>query len=198
MDQQNPTNWRQMFEAKRRDRPPEAERSLGQENTIGTSTPVGGYDDGFDPSQHDLRGEMPRPPLTPEEITDEAAMALALDEPEYKPWVLQRGRGRPAMMLHLRRFEPKSGLWIGWQLAYPHLVAVEYTGDTMLSLDFGARQFVIQGSGLDELVSRLQSCSVLMVQEYSARVWPYLEERKLVSEICRIGTPTLSYCNASR
>ena len=122
MDQQNPTNWRQMFEAKRHDRAPEAEHSVGQANTIGNDRPLAGYDDGFVPTQRDARSEMPSKPLTLEEVTDEAAMALALDAPEYKPWVLQRGRGRPAMMLHLRRFEPKSGLWCGWQIAYPHLV----------------------------------------------------------------------------
>jgi hypothetical protein len=171
MDQQNPTNWRQMFDAKRRDCPPEAEPLGGQAHGIGNGRPQGGYDDGYDPSQPDPRGEMPHPPLTPEEITDEAAMALALDAPEYKPWVLQRGRGRPAMMLHLRRFEPKSGLWCGWQIAYPHLVAVEYTGDRMLSLDFGARQFVIEGNGLHELARHLQSGSVLMVQEFTKGVW---------------------------
>ncbi len=155
MDQQNPRSWQQMFEPKR----PAQGRAHG------------GYDDGFDPNQRDARGEMPRPPLTPQEITDEAAMALALDAPEYKPWVLQRGRGRPAMMLHLRRYEPKSGLWCGWQIAYPHLVAVEYTGDRMLSLDFGQRQFVIEGTGLPELARHLQIGSVLMVQEYSDKLW---------------------------
>jgi hypothetical protein len=186
MDQQNPTNWRQMFEAKRRDRPPEAEHSVGPTNAIGNGTPFGGYDDGFDPSQRDARGEIPRPPLTPEEITDEAAMALALDAPEYKPWVLQRGRGRPAMMLHLRRFEKKSGLWCGWQIAYPHLVAVEYIGDKMLSLDFGARQFVIEGTGLQELARHLQSGSVLSLQEYSQRIWPERASGSVVSAITRM------------
>jgi hypothetical protein len=171
MDQQNPMNWRQMFEAKRRDRSPEAEHSVCQTNGIGNGTPLGGYDDGFDLSQPDPRGEMPHPPLTPEEITDEAAMALALDATDYKPWVVQRGRSRPAMMLHLRRYEPKSGLWIGWQIAYPHLIAVEYTGDKILSLDFGTRQFVIEGTGLHELARHLQSGSILMVQEFSPSNW---------------------------
>lgn len=171
MDQQNPKSWQQMFEPKR----------------PAQGRPLGGYDDGFDPTQHQARSEMPRPPLTPEEITDEAAMALALDAPEYRPWVLQRGRGRPAMMLHLRRYEPKSGLWCGWQIAYPHLVAVEYTGERMLSLDFGQRQFVIEGTGLDELNRHLQTGSVLMVQEYNGKAWPTRGEGGVITSIVRVG-----------
>ena len=186
MDQQNPTNWRQMFETKRRDRPPEAERLFGDPDAKGRGNAIGGYDDGFDPTQRQTSGEMPRAPLTPEEITDETAMALALDAPEYKPWVLQRGRGRPAMMLHLRRYEPKSGLWCGWQIAYPHLVAVEYTGDKMLSLDFGTRQFVIEGTGMHELARHLQIGSVLMVQEYSEQLWSGSFDAPISSTIRRI------------
>ncbi len=165
MDQHNSPNWRQMFEAKRRERPP------GNDHTSGGAA-HGGYDDGFDAAHARANGDMPHPPQTPEDITDEAAMALAGDTAEYMPWVLQRGSARPMMMLHLRRFEPKSGLWCGWEIAYPHLIAVEYTGDKMLSLDFGTRQFMLQGHGLDELAARLQQGTVLMVQEYCDRVWP--------------------------
>jgi hypothetical protein len=187
MDQQNPTNWRQMFEAKGRDRPPGADHPLGHPDVSPHGRALGGYDDGYDPSQPDLRGELPRPPLTPEEVTDEAAMALALDAPEYKPWVLQRGRGRPAMMLHLRRFEQKSGLWCGWQIAYPHLVAVEYTGDRLLSLDFGTRQFVVEGSGLHELARHLQIGSVLMVQEFARGIWSELSGISRIDAIKKLG-----------
>lgn len=186
MDQQNPNHWRQMFDAKRRDSPLGAEHPLGQPEAQPHGRLLGSYDDGFDPRQRHLGAEMPRPPLTPEEITDEAAMALALDAPEYKPWVLQRGRGRPAMMLHLRRYEPKSGLWCGWQIAYPHLVAMEYTGDRMLSLDFGARQFVIEGSGLHELARHLQLGSVLMVQEFAKGVWSGIAGTSLIEAIRQI------------
>jgi hypothetical protein len=101
--------------------------------------------------------------------------------------VLQRGRSRPAMMLHLRRFEPKSGLWMGWQLAYPHLVAVEYIGDKMLSLDFGGRQFMIQGNGLGELARHLQNGSVLMVQEYCDKAWAARGDGGLVNSIAKVG-----------
>ncbi len=191
MDDTNPTHWRQMFDAKRREHPSGGEHPFGdaQAPANGRSpAPSGlGYDDGFDPAQRQAGGEMQRPPLTPEEITDEAAMALALDAPEYKPWVLQRGRGRPAMMLHLRRFEPKSGLWCGWQIAYPQLIAVEYTGDSMLSLDFGQRQFMIEGSGLHELARHLQSGSVLMLQEYARGVWAELSGTSRIDAIRLVG-----------
>lgn len=187
MDQHNSNHWRQMFDAKRRDRPPGDEHHLGQPDAQPLGRSLGGYDDGYDPSKRQAGGEQPRPPLTPQEITDEAAMALAFDAPEYKPWVLQRGRGRPAMMLHLRRYEPKSGLWCGWQIAYPHLVAVEYTGERMLSLDFGTRQFVIEGSGLHELARHLQLGSVLLVQEYTKGVWSELAGTSRIEAIRLIG-----------
>ena len=104
--------------------------------------------------------------------TDEDELTPAPDPSEYRPWILQRGRGRPAMFIDLRRFEPKTGSMNGSQISYPHLVAVEYTGDTMISLDFGTRHFVIRGEGLYELVQRLQMGSVLALQEYSAKIWP--------------------------
>lgn len=187
MDQPPKDHWRKMFETKRRDRPPGTEPAFGQPHATPRRQALGGYDDGFDPAQREAGDEMPRPSLSPEEITDEAAMALALDTTDYKPWVLQRGRSRPAMMLHLRRFEPKSGLWVGWQLAYPHLVAVEYTGDRMLSLDFGTRQFMIEGSGLGELARHLQTGSVLMVQEFSVTVWSGNPSQAAISSIARLG-----------
>jgi hypothetical protein len=180
MDNQNPSNWRSMFEAKRRERPP------GTDHTSG-GVADGGYDDGFDAAHARANGDMPHPPLTPEDITDEAAIALAGDTAEYTPWVLQRGRGRPAMMLHLRRFDPKSGLWIGWEIAYPHLIAVEYIGDKLLSLDFGTRQFMLQGHGLDELAARLQQGTVLMVQEYCDKVWPQRPAGGLITSIAKVG-----------
>ena len=68
-----------------------------------------------------------------------------------------RRDGQPpgqAVMLELRRYEPRSGLWQGWVMPYHSLYAVEYVGDHMLSLDFGSRQFVIKGTKL-ERVGRL-------------------------------------------
>lgn len=160
----NGNHWRQMFDNGRRSGP-----SAPQAHGPGNSAPFG-YDDGYDPA-HEAGPARHVAPLSSEDVTDEAAMALALDAAEYRPWILQRGRSRPAFMLHLRRFEAKSRLWMGWQVAYAHLVAVEYTGEKMLSLDFGSRQFVIEGSGLDELARHLQTGSVLMMQEFTASVW---------------------------
>lgn len=187
MDNQNPSNWRTMFEAKRRERPPGNDPMSGEAQGARGGAAHGGYDDGFDASRARANGDMPHKPLTPEDITDEAAMALGRDTAEYAPWVLQRGPSRPAMMLHLRRFEPKSGFWCGWEIAYPHLIAVEYTGDKMLSLDFGTRQFMLQGHGLDELAARLQQNSVLMVQEYCDKVWPTRGAGGVVSSIAKLG-----------
>lgn len=182
MDSQNSSNWRNMFEAKRRDQPPG-----GDAHGARSGAAHGGYDDGFDAARARANGSMPRPPLTPEEISDEAAMALALDGADYKPWVLQRGGSRPVMSLHLRRFEPKSGQWSGWQVSYPHLIATEYVGDEMLSLDFGTRQFILQGYGLDTLVTRLQQVCVLMVQEYSDKVWPACGNGAVITSITLVG-----------
>jgi hypothetical protein len=159
MDDQNPSNWRDMFEPSRN-----TGRGIGRD---GISAP---------PSSQPEREALP--------VDD----GLDIDTTDYKPWVLQRGRGRPVMMLHLRRFDPKSGLWIGWQLAYPHLVAVEYIGDKMLSLDFGTRQFMIEGTGLGELARHLQSGSVLMVQEYCEKVWPVRFSGPIVTSVKKIGS----------
>lgn len=172
MNDHTSSNWRNMFEQGRGGGQPRPMRSGG--------SPLGGYDDGYQPPPHGIGDPAP---LSHEDITDEAAMALALDPADYKPWILQRGRSRPAMMLHLRRFEPRSGKWIGWQMSYPHLIAVEYVGDTMLSLDFGTRQFVIEGTDLTELARHLQQGLVLALQEYSRAIWPQRIEGPMISSI---------------
>lgn len=123
--------------------------------------------------------------VSPDEVENE--LTPAPDPATYQPWILQRGRGRPAMFIDLRRFEPKTGTMSGSQISYPHLVAVEYTGDTMVSLDFGTRHFVIRGEGLYELVQRLQMGSVLALQEYSARVWPTKPAGPIITAIEKIG-----------
>ncbi len=76
------------------------------------------------------------------------------------------------MFIDLRRFEPKTGTLVGCQMSYPHLIAIDYIGDRMVSLDFGTRRFVIEGTGLEELPMRLQQGMVLAIQEHTARVWP--------------------------
>jgi hypothetical protein len=135
------------------------------------------YDDGYDPAQ---RGAMP---LSPHEVTDETVLALSDDTREYRPWILQRGRNRPALMLHIRRFDSRAAHWMGWQVNYAHLAAIEYVGDAVLSLDFGARQFMFEGRGFGELINHLQSGTVLCIQQYAASVWPALTAGPAIASI---------------
>ena len=111
---------------------------------------------------------------------------LSPDPTVYKPWILQRGRSRPAMMLEFRKFEPRSGLWSGWAVAYPNLAALEYTGDKMLSLDFGTRHLIIEGRGLDQLARLIQEGSVIAIQEFQASIWPSLPREPAVTSIRKI------------
>jgi hypothetical protein len=67
------------------------------------------------------------------------------------------------------------------------LSAVEYIGDKMLSLDFGTRQFVIEGSGLDELVRHLQLGTVMKIQEYNAEIWPARSTGAIIKAIIKIA-----------
>ena len=140
----------------------------------------GSWTDKFEPARG-AGGAAGVPPPMAEDERDEDA--LALDLAEYKPWTVQRGRSRPAMMLELRRFDQRSGLWIGWQLSYPSLVAVEYVGDRLLTLDFGTRLFALEGQTLTELARHLQQGAVLAVQEYAASVWPARPAGPIISAI---------------
>ena len=105
----------------------------------------------------------------------------------YRPWLLRRGGSRPAMMLGLRRFDPRSGQWIGWGMSYPNLFAVEYIGDRVVTLDFGMRQFVIEGRGLDELARRIKQGTVMVILEYAPSVWPDAPKGPVVTAIRRVG-----------
>ena len=161
-------NWREMFEPNRR--------------------PGGGG--GTAPPPHNQpQGHPPNGASGPEREPDEAEAGPHIDPAQYRPWQLQRGRSRPAMMLDLRRFEERSGLWVGWQVSYPHLIAVEYIGDKMLSLDFGVRQFMVEGEGLSELARHLQAGTVLALHEYAASVWPNGHAGPWIRSIRRLGLP---------
>ena len=120
--------------------------------------------------------------MSPQQVADEAALALANDIQEYRPWILQRGT-RPLMMLNLRRFDAQAGHWLGWQVSYPHLVAVEYVGDRLLSLDFGTRHFVIEGTGLGELARHLQTASVQAVVEFTRDAWAKVPDAATIKSI---------------
>ena len=126
-------------------------------------------------------------PAAPPDDSDLRETEQETDQREYHPWILQRGRSRPAMMLSLRRFDLRSGMWQGWGLPYPSLHAVEYMGDRMLSLDFGARQFVIEGRGLMELARHIEQGAVVSIQEYAEPVWAYRPEGPIVAAIQRAG-----------
>ncbi|MGC5254615.1 hypothetical protein, partial [Escherichia coli] len=71
-----------------------------------------------------------------------------IDPAKYQPWILQRGRSHAAMMLALNWFDAKAGLWHCSAIAYPSLYAIDSIGERMVSLDFGARQYMIEGYGL--------------------------------------------------
>jgi hypothetical protein len=130
------------------------------------------------------RNGGPVPPPPPQ--VEEEETSIAPDLVVYRPWIIQRGRSRPALLLNLRKFDPRSGLLVGWQASYPYLISADYVGEKMLSLDFGRRQFVIQGSDLSELVRHLQQGTVLAIQEYSANVWPVQPEGPVVTVIGKI------------
>ena len=93
------------------------------------------------------------------------------DPADYKPFYVQRGPGRPAMFLDLRRFDPRGGNLVGTMMSYPQLISIDYFDDRTIDLNFGLRNIRIEGSGLDELIRRLQTGSVLVIQQFSDRIW---------------------------
>ena len=138
-------------------------------------------------SGRQVGGEPSPPPPSPAPMEPQIDEDLSLDHAEYRPWVLQRGRTRPAALLDLRWYDARGGLWLGCAIAYPHLAAAEYIGDRMISLDFGKRQFVLEGEGLNELVRRIQEGSVISIQEYAASVWPTRPVGPYISAIKRLN-----------
>lgn len=124
-------------------------------------------------------GPAPAEAFDDTDIADDAT-------PEYRPWILQRGQSRSAMMLALRWFDAKAGMWHGSAVAYPSLYAIDTIGERMMSLDFGARQFVVEGSGLDELGRYLLQGTVLKIIEYAAPVWPTRAAGPVVTAIRRV------------
>jgi hypothetical protein len=140
----------------------------------------GNWRDKFEQGRNGGPVPPPAPPVEEEETS------IAPDLVVYRPWIIQRGRSRPALLLNLRKFDPRSGLLVGWQASYPYLISADYVGEKMLSLDFGRRQFVIQGTDLSELVRHLQQGTVLAIQEYSTQVWPQLPPGPVVTVIDKV------------
>lgn len=145
---------------------------------------TGHWRDKFEPRGPSRPLDMP-PDTDGRDDLDDAP--LALDLAAYRPWTIQRGRTRPAALLDLRRYDARSGFWQGWAIAYPHLVAAEYVGERMLSLDFGTRHFMIEGNGLVALVGLLQQGTVLALQEYAADIWPQRPSGAIITAIKRLG-----------
>lgn len=144
------------------------------------------WQDMFRTPQRD--GKPPGQPAAPASSADDGGdeEMAAPDLTEYRPWIVQRVRSRPALMLELRRYEPRSGLWQGWAMPYHNLHAVEYVGDKLVTLDFGARQFAIEGTGLDELARHIQQGTVLSIIEHQVALWPYPIEDSVVKNIIRM------------
>jgi hypothetical protein len=136
---------------------------------------------GGEANQRAAAAPPPQESTAPDSAADDAP-----DDAAYHPWRVQRGRARPVIMLELRQYEARSGLWQGWAMPYAGLYAVEYIGGRMVSLDFGARQFVIEGTGLDKLAQRIQQGEVTTVQEYAAAVWPARPAGAVVNRIRRV------------
>lgn len=143
----------------------------------------------FEPSRSGMAHTPREPAASVPPVYDDAPLdeAASIDPNEYRPWLLQRGRSHPAAMLGLRWYEPKAGFWSGCGLPYATLQAVEYIGDRMVSLDFGTRQFVIEGRGLDVLARRIKEGTVLAVVEYAPAVWPQRLDGAMVTAIRRVN-----------
>lgn len=130
--------------------------------------------------------EQPPAPAAPPEAEFDDADLPHIDPVEYRPWILQRGQTRTGLMLAMRWFDAKAGLWHGQAVAYHSLYALDTIGDRMVSLDFGERQFVIEGMGLDVLGRYLLMGSVLKIVEYAAPIWPTRGDGPIVTAIRRI------------
>lgn len=118
-------------------------------------------------------GTAPAEPLAAakEQAQDEFDELPGVDPKEYHAFIVQRGRSRPSLFLDLRSFDERSGALKGTMLSYPQLLAVDYVDDHTILLDFGMRHVRIEGEGLAELIARLHSGSVSVIQAYSKKVW---------------------------
>lgn len=123
---------------------------------------LGNWQSMFEPRRNGTTPPPEQPTVTAAAMSDDVDVPR-IDPCEYRPWILLRGQLRSTMMLGLRWFDAKAGLWHGTAIPYFSLNAIDTIGERMVSLDFGARQFVIEGSGLDELARRLQQGDVAKI-----------------------------------
>lgn len=114
--------------------------------------------------------DAPAEPSAKEAAQDDFDLLPGVDPTAYRAFLLRRG-GRPGMFIDLRSFDERSGALKGTMLSYPQLVAVDYVDDHTLLLDFGMRHVRIEGERLSELIARLHSGQVAVIQAWSEKIW---------------------------
>ena len=119
---------------------------------------------------------------------DEFDLLPGVDTNAYKAFIVQRGRS-VSMFLDLRTFDARSGVLQGTMLSYPQLVAVDYVDDHTILLDFGMRHVRIEGERLAELIQRLHSASISVIQAWSPKIWGEKEPEgaAIVRRITHLG-----------
>lgn len=106
-----------------------------------------------------------------EDAQDDFDTLPGVDPTIYRPFFQQRGRSRPSLFIDLRVFDERSGNLKGTMLSYPQLVAVDYVEDHTILLDFGMRHVRIEGDRLGELIARLHTGTISVIQAYSKKIW---------------------------
>lgn len=127
-------------------------------------------------------------PSAREEAQDEFDLVPGIDPKEYRAFIVQRGRSRLGLFLDVRSIDERSGVLTGTMLSYPQLVAVDYIDDHTILLDFGMRHVRIEGERLGELIARLHTGQVSVIQAYSEKIWgPKPPLGPLVRSITHLG-----------
>lgn len=106
-----------------------------------------------------------------DEAQDDFDLVPGVDPKEYRAFMVQRGRSRQGLFVDLRTFDELSGVLKGTMLSYPQLVAVDYVDDHTILLDFGMRHVRIEGERLGELIARLNTGQISVIQAYSEKIW---------------------------
>lgn len=119
-----------------------------------------------------VKGAASAPASTQKEDAQDDFDALpGVDPTLYRPFFQQHGRSRPSLFIDLRVFDERSGSLKGTMLSYPQLVAVDYVEDHTILLDFGMRHVRIEGDRLGELIARLHTGTISVIQAYSKKIW---------------------------
>lgn len=113
----------------------------------------------------------PDTPSVKDEAQDDFDLLPAVDPKNYRAFIVQRGRSRQGLFIDLRSFDERSGILKGTMLSYPQLVAVDYVDDHTVLLDFGMRHVRIEGERLSELIARLHTGQISVIQAYSEKIW---------------------------